>query len=197
MRLTLDQFCELVSARRGAQFITLHTRTVPDMLKTNNPFYGQIEKLAKVNGVANWIYENAVNNQRIREELEPDFEAIPRCWGARVPGLPLVINDGGDKLYLELKVQSVLEETYLHKGKTIAYEEIQCFLRPARESSRQGVEREIILRDYTLTAIEKIVIGGTTYDISGRTPETLAKLASALRTTTKIPSRLGATAAIR
>lgn len=59
---------DLVSTRKGAQIVTITSRTIPTLTGgMSNPLHGRIEKISVVNGIVNWSYENAVNNQRMRE----------------------------------------------------------------------------------------------------------------------------------
>lgn len=71
MTQTIDalQFADLISARRGAQFVTMNTKTIPELIGgKSNKHHNRIEKCSVVNGVVNWSYENAVNAQREREQ---------------------------------------------------------------------------------------------------------------------------------
>jgi hypothetical protein len=107
-QITVNQLTDILRSRRGAFALTVKTVTVPDT-RSNCPF-DNLTKVSIVNGMGGWIYENSVNNQRVREEKEPDFSAYPRRWGERLRGTPFVTYQ--DKLYLELKVQKRLEEQY-------------------------------------------------------------------------------------
>lgn len=167
-----EEMANILRNLRGATPVTLETQTEPELLASTrvlepdlfgglivrnipNPFRGQVVKVAVVNGIINFYYENSVNNQRVREELPDDFVAFPRKWGQRIAGTPLV--EHNDKTYLELKVERSLGHEYRHRdtGQVIPKELIRPFLKP-RYPSRQGVEKEIILRDYALPNILKI-----------------------------------------
>lgn len=177
--LTLDKLCEsLIFGRAGCQAVTIVAATVPTMRKTGNPFYDRetktfsILKRSRTNGLINWIYQNSVNNQRLREGLEPDFEPEPRQWGKRIRGTPFVVHDG--KIYLELKVQKSLEHGYFSTdGKPIHESEIRPFLSEKAEGLRQGVDNPVILRDYRINNIEQITFGGQIYRIVGRSLNTI------------------------
>src|SRR6185312_11339306 len=112
----------------------------------------------------------SVNAQRERENLEPDFIAEPRKWGERLPNFPLVrhVKDGVEKLYLEMKIQRSLHHRYIldnHKAIGIENDLITACLPIRAESSRQQLEKEVILRDYELSNIKRIRINGITYQV--------------------------------
>lgn len=153
--LTVNELRDNLMAFKGAAIVTIHTDTEPAMNKTGNPYVGARKK-SSVNGMINWIYECAVNRQRIREGLTPDFQAYPRKWGQRIQGTPLVEHNG--KYYLEMKVQHA-DSIYYVGQMEIPSADITPYLRPLSKT-RQGVTREIILRDYALENIKGITYGG-------------------------------------
>lgn len=160
-RINRDEMERLFGTRRGANIVTLYTKTKPDMLLRGNP-YREAQKWAIVNGVINWIYETSVNRQRIREGKEPDFQAFPRKWGYRIRGTPFVRHR--DNLYLELKRQAILDCEYREPdGSLIETNHIEPFLKPQDETSRQGVDNLIILRDYRLDHIFGFNMDGDRY----------------------------------
>lgn len=169
-QITTEQLAELLANVRGAQMVSIVAKTIPTMRKTDNPHWGNCFKLAHVNGVIGWKYENSVNNQRIREEQPTDesgavlhFTAEPRTWGERLHN-PLVEKDG--QFYLELKVQKSVQHQYQNnQGETIPHNEVQPFLRTRGESKRQQVDKPVILRDYKLSNIKAINMEGTTYEV--------------------------------
>jgi hypothetical protein len=158
--MDLYQFRDNLLAVKGAAIVTIHTETVPAMRKTDNPYVGVVKKSA-VNGIINWVYESCVNRQRVREGMEADFSAFPRKWGQRIKGTPLVEHKG--QHYLEMKVQSA-QARYFLGTREVTHEEIKPYLRAA-SPSRQGVEKEVILRDYALENIKAVVYGGETIPI--------------------------------
>lgn len=162
--MNTTELANLLRETKGATFATLVTSVEPKMRKTGNPYYGLIRKVSRVNGVVNWHYANSVNNQRAREGKETDFEALPRAWGAREANSPLVSHK--DKLYLELKIERVYDSEYTYNGLPIDAEKIREFLPERKESERQGTDKAIILRDYSLDSIRQITLRGETHNIS-------------------------------
>lgn len=165
LTVTRAQLVEALRAQTGAaSFCSIIACTIPPMNKTNNPYHGRCRKIARVNGIINWRYENAVNNQRVREEKAADFEALPRSWGTRLQGEPFVQHN--EKLYIELKVSASVEHYYeTHDGLRLDTATVESYLRERRPQTRQGLEREVILRDYALDSIRELHAYGNEYVI--------------------------------
>lgn len=149
-----------VKSRSGAFMCTIETRTEPRMNKTGNSYAGNVVKLSRVNVALNFIYGNAVNRQRDREGSDCGFVAQPRKWGERVLKTCFVQHKG--KLYVEAKVEKSLSHEYLTMdGRVVLDSEIEPFLQGHRSSAEsQGVDREIILRDYSVDSIVAITVDG-------------------------------------
>lgn len=159
-----SQAIEMLSGIRGAVAVTLVTSTEPKLRK-GNPFAG-IRKVSRVNGMINFIYENAVNNQRGREGLDTDFQAEPRKWGERIRRedgtiTPLVEHKG--KHYLELRIGQVFQSEFQVDGKPVPREDVKPWEYTKSESSRQEVEKQVILRDYAIESIREMSLGGELY----------------------------------
>ncbi len=186
LTLSRDELKDILFHIRGAKPVTITARTVPKLIGgKSNPLAG-MEKVATVNGIINFCYENAVNSQRAREAEEIEdvelFEALPRTWGSRlftdnnrmIPLVDKVKHDNPyltfedvkkiptEQLLLELKVQKSLEHNYYLNEEVIPNEvaEEQVYQSPG---SRQGVKKEVLLRDYYLTNIEQVVMDGNTF----------------------------------
>jgi len=174
--ISVIELSERLNVRKGAQMVTMIARTIPDLKGgKKSPLAGRlVEKQSRVNGVVNWSYENAVNNQRCREEktlLDPHgqiehFISEPRRWGKRCHGSAFVrhIPTGKEekRVYVEFKHQNSLGTQYFIDGLPVDKDEVEPHLRDKDESSRQGVDKKIILRDYRISSIEYITFGGET-----------------------------------
>ena len=187
--LTVKQLTEKLDAIRGASFVTITSRTEPAMVKFHretgepNPHYGAT-KISLTNGMVNWCYGQSVNAQRLREGNGEHFFPESRRWGQRrfynAEGQPVYDRTASVRLspfvdhkgwvYLELKVQNCIEHRYEAQDGTVLTDEDVAPYLPIKGESRQGVEREVILRDYTLDKngvcnIIAITMGGETYHI--------------------------------
>lgn len=160
MKILVSQLVELLLASKGAKILTLETETQPKMRKTGNPFLGAV-KVAQVNCVVNFNYANSVNKQRVREDKEADFEAEPRKWGERIQGTPIVEHKG--QYYLEAKIENS-KSKFILNGQEIPEDQIQPYLYSSK-SSRQGVEKEVKLRDFKLDSVKGIKYQGKHYEI--------------------------------
>jgi len=156
---------------KGATFATLITETNARLKKTGNTF-GDVRKVSRVNVTLGFQYEAAVNRQRTREGSEANFEAAPRQWGERIAGTFLVQHK--DRTYLECKVERSISHVYLDStGKELTDEQVAPFL-PAKSSSRQDTEKEILVRDYALDSIRGISFKGDSFLIMQDNPSPIA-----------------------
>jgi hypothetical protein len=93
--ITVAQMIEMVRSEKGCTFATIKTVTDAGLKKTCP--LADVTKHVHQNVMIGFNYENAVNNQRGREELENDFVSAPRRWGKRVD---LKTVEHKDKVYL-------------------------------------------------------------------------------------------------
>lgn len=172
--MTKADLVSTLLTRKGAFFATIVAETDPRMRKTGNPYVGAM-KLSRVNGLFNWIYGNAVNRQRVRENQPVDaageveyFEPAPRKWGTRLRRAdgtvtPLVEHKG--QHYIEVKVERSLGYEYRKDGTVIDPKAVEAFLPERKEGARQEVDNPVILRDYAIESIRQITLDGIVYEI--------------------------------
>jgi hypothetical protein len=162
-----DELETLLRNVKGTTAVTVTAVTTPRMNKTvdgqANPLYGRVTKRTIRNCMIGFRYENSVNNQLEREGKERGFQAMPRKWGQRVAGTPLVEHNGG--LYLECKVERDLEERYLIDGHFVPHHYVEPFLAKRSTTSRQGVDKAVVMIDVALENIEQIRMFGEIYDV--------------------------------
>lgn len=153
---------ELIRAKKGNEFVTILTKTEAKVRKTGNPF-GTVYKVCKMNVCVGFSYENSINLQRSREEMEADFVAQPRKWGTRLDSKTV---EHKGKHYLTFKPEKVLMMRYEDStGKEISDEEIKPFLFEKPENKTQGTEKEIIYRDVSYDNLKEITLRGETIQI--------------------------------
>lgn len=167
--IEFEALAPLLESRKGAYPLTIRSYTLVKMNKfiddVPNPYYNRVYKRACVNGMANWVYANSVNLQRSREGKDADFVPHRRQWGVRLENSPLVYNKNKNEYYLELKVEKSIWHQYYLDGVEISDEEVNPYL-PLKSQTRQGVDKEIILRDYMLRNIETVCMNGINYEIT-------------------------------
>jgi len=160
-KITTAKMIEMVRNENGCTFATIETNTNPKPLKSC-PF-AKVEKITRQNVMIGFNYENAVNNQLTREEMESDFQAAPRRWGKRVD-LKTVEHKG--QVYLTTATLTHYSTVYKADGEVISSDEIKQFLPKKSASSRQGVEKQIIYRDFTASNVTEITMNKETYQVS-------------------------------
>ena len=150
----------LLAEIRGATFATIITETVPKLKKTGNTL-GHVRKVSRVNVCLGFQYEANVNRQLGREAQEADFIAANRPWGTKVT--PMIV-EHKNRFYLETKVEKSLDSQYIDEdGKEIPFALVEPFLPKRSKSTRQGTEKEILVRDYSLDSLKTIAFNGETY----------------------------------
>jgi len=162
--ITRSSLAAVLATVSGATFATIETRTQVRLKKTWQG--GAVEKESRVNVTLNANYEKSVNRQLGREGKDTDFEAMPRQWGNRVPHTPLVTHNG--KFYLECKVEKSFNSTYYMDGQEIDKAMVEPHFYAS--SSRQGTDKEIIVRDYSLDSIVRINLNGNSYRVVETVP---------------------------
>lgn len=163
--ITEAELVRMLSDNKGANIVTVVTKTEPKMRKTGNPFVGKVFKVSRVNGMIGWNYANSVNNQREREGNTDTFVAEPRKWGQRIDGTPLVEHKG--TFYVELKVEKSLDSKYIDlAGKELDSDtlaEVKTFIPQRQRAATQQTVKEIILRDYKVASIVSITMNKQAY----------------------------------
>lgn len=165
--ISKEQLQAMLRESKGAKIVTLTTITRPE-LKKDNP-YSNVVKISRINGIVNFKYANAVNKQREREGKETDFKPQKRKWGTRLEGLPFVSHvnkEGKHKLYLEVKIEKVLSTEYKSDdGSVIDKKDIEPFMKKGSFGDYQGLDKEVVIKDYDVANIATIDIDGRGYII--------------------------------
>ncbi len=107
------------------------------------------------------MYQNAVNNQRVREGKEADFQAKSN-WHEKVydskNGAIVRSKKAQDKMYLSGIVESAEVLQYFVDGKEATAEEVEIIKNFKRVSSaaNQGVADEVIFRTIKIEGIKEV-----------------------------------------
>lgn len=160
-----NQLADLFRNVKHAQPISFVALVDARAKKTGNPF-GQITKLSRVNAFTGFDYEASVNRQLGREGQEQSFQAEGRSWGERI--CPALVEKAGS-LYLVAKIERADKPVYLvntPRGLApIAKEKIAAFLPVYQQPANQGTAKEIVYRNYSLTGIISLSMGGEKYRV--------------------------------
>lgn len=156
--LTRPELIAMLENVSGTTFISVETDT-EQKTKKDCP-YKNIRKISKVSGAIGVNYQNSVNNQLKRENLPANFKAEQRTWGKRVSG-PIIEYKG--KKYLEVKVQSASSDLF-SGNQRLTLDNLKNWMYNIGKS-RQGVQKEVILRDYSIDNITRITINNEEYSV--------------------------------
>ena len=176
--ITFSDFENLVRSKKGTNFVTFTYEGPANLLKGGrkgvpvNP-YSDVRKRYQVNGTVGFSYESSVNRQRTREGKEADFTPTDRAWGTKedsfiVRHVPATgENVGKDMSYLIVKVERVLTtpEYIDENGMVLPKEALDPWLRKPSPAARQGIDREVIYRTYTIANIKNLRINGVVYQL--------------------------------
>lgn len=164
-RITRNQLQKLLLSVSGAKPVTIVTQTEAKMNKTNNPYFGKVLKQTKANVFINTNYEASVNRALEKEGKDTTFVAKARVWGEKIPGTPLVMNNGKMYLSAQFLPQNKAESIYIFEDRQIPKEDIINWLPAVKENKNQGLDQEVIIRTYQLDNIISITMDKTDYII--------------------------------
>jgi len=118
-------------------------------------------------------YENAVNNQLVREGKEDDFVSQPLPWGEWVGDTMKVIHHNDNfylRYYTDMSANSASSERIYHyaDGKLLTSEEIDLlfaeYMSPVSEDSgRQETDKAVKPKNVKMDGIMKVKFGGNEY----------------------------------
>jgi hypothetical protein len=132
-------------------------------LKRGNPLANdEITKLVNYNFSLNCVYENAVNNKRIKEGNEADFEA-KQNWHEKVydsnNGSIVRNRNKVDDRYLSGIVNSAETKQYYVNGIEATSEQIETikqFKPKVAKAVNQGLENDVIFRTIKIEGIKEV-----------------------------------------
>jgi hypothetical protein len=146
----------------SATFATIIANVEQKMLKTGNPLKNAvITKLVEYKFLLNGIYQNAVNNQRIREGKVADFKAKSN-WHEKVydsvNGAIVCNKNKPENRYLSGMVQSADNLQYYVNGIEATDEQIAIIKQFKQRSTapNQGLDDEIPFRTIKIEGIKEV-----------------------------------------
>ena len=146
----------------SATFATIIANVEQKMLKTGNPLRNAvITKLVDYKFLLNAVYQNAVNNQRIREGKEADFQAQSN-WHEKVydsvNGAIVCNKNKRENTYLSGIVQSAENLKYFVDGVEATAEQIETIKQFKQKSSapNQKLENEVTFRTIKIEGIKEV-----------------------------------------
>lgn len=146
----------------SATFATIIAEVEQKVLKRGNPLASaKITKLVDYKFSLNCIYENAVNNQRKKENKETDFVAKSN-WHTKVydtkNGSIVANKNNTESRYLSGIVNGAETLKYFINGIEATAEQIEIIKQFKQKSSapNQGLENEIIFRTIKIAGIKEV-----------------------------------------
>ena len=165
---------------QGAGFIGLVTSTEPKMNKKNretgeaNPFLNcMVRRIAHRNGIIGASYENAVNNQRKREEHpeagEFRAESLWNGKGRHIGSSKILVEhtDSGKRylVFYPSRTQAILNDVWYVDNQETELNDLKPYLPPVSKSTRQETDKEITWRVIALDSIISLSLNGKTYKV--------------------------------
>lgn len=170
--ISVGQLADILRSVVGAKPVTISALTDTRARKTGNP-YAEVLKLTHVNGFVNVDYSASVERQQAKDEQPVGFAARPHAWGDRVSNTPLRAHRKTGKLYLTIQPRRILDKQVFFgrnpsSGALVSVPKttIAQFLPEKRSAApSQGVEHEVVTRDYALDNLTAITLNGQAYRI--------------------------------
>ena len=169
--ITSDELVKVLETQRGATFISFLVETDAKMRKTGNPYLGA-KKVAKVHGMLNFLYDEAVQRRLEKEGKPADSFRKGESWHeivTREDGTltPFCRHKETGELYLRFMHQNTLDAIYVDvNGNRISVDEITPFLQKPSGYGNQGLDNPVRILTYKLSGIREITLNGTTYQIA-------------------------------
>jgi hypothetical protein len=161
--ITRSELVETLKNLKGATMVTIMAKSpISGLRKTGNP-YPDALKQTFVNGVLGFDYACSVNAQLVREGKEPKFQPQPRKWGIRV-NHALVEHKGA--YYMTIKPERIVNTARFYSGgERIPKSAVAPFIPPPSKSQTQGTDKEIIVRDYAISGVQRVKMLGKVYRV--------------------------------
>lgn len=152
--MTKDQILWIISASSPEEAI-VELSTEPKMTKTWNPYFWRIEKKQTLRCKIKFDYVEEVNQQRINEGKEPDFESKDIAWGKAINFKPTIIKkNNAEEYYLELIVLEELEKHFYYNWTEISESALSQYLTQRWENQSQWLDNPI---DIIMPKVENVV----------------------------------------
>lgn len=146
----------------SATFATIIANVEQKMLKTGNPLRNEVvTKLVNYKFMLNAVYQNAVNNKRIKEGKQADFKAQSN-WHEKVydsiNGAIVCNKNKPENKYLSGIVESADNLQYYVNGIEATDEQIEIIKQFKQKSSapNQGLEDEVTFRTIKIEGIKEV-----------------------------------------
>jgi len=165
-----SSFCSMVLTTK----VKANKKSRVSKVAFSETFRGDIFKTYNEVGNFNISYENSVNNQRKREDVEETFVSNSLPWGEWVDGGENKVLTHKGAYYLRyftgMTANAKADKKVVYHyadGKELNQREMLLlgeFTPPPRKASNtQGIKKEVTPRAVKIDGVSKMVVGGTTY----------------------------------
>lgn len=171
MEISLTDFIKVLSnSNKSNQFVSAKTITTPQMNSHNNPYYNRVSKVNEEVFMFGAIYQHRVNNERMRENKETDFELSHLPFGQWIVPNKVLFNKGNFYVRVnKMPINSCKKTHYYIDGKLATEKEmaeLKKFLPKRNPNLSQGVKHNVIVLNYNLSNIKEWTMNGETYEIN-------------------------------
>lgn len=177
--VTLTELVNILGAVIHATPIGFVALTDARLKKMGCPYPDGVRKWTKVSAFTGSQYEVSVNRRLVKEGNgdAPAFEAKERQWGSRIsPALISRLDEksGEVRFYLPAQIQRCSKPIYLvptgesNRLRAVPKSTLAPWLpkdRTPETAAAQGVTKAVVYRDYALTSLVSVNIGGRKYRI--------------------------------
>lgn len=154
-------YVEAVKALEKPTLARMITRTEVKMNKKDvatktiaNPYVGAVKITTMIVELAPH-YESAVNEQRVVENKEADFEASSRKWGTSL-GNGIIENN--NKLYVSFIAKEHVLTNYMLDDQIIDKSELEPFMPKKKDSGTQNLDNAVVFRTIAVENIMELEI---------------------------------------
>jgi len=165
------EFVGLLLAQRGATILSFTARTDARLKKTGCPYKG-VQKVAKVNALVNFHYDEGVLRRLAKEGRSADEFRQGSSWHT-----PILRGDGSltpfcqhktaGGLYLRVMALKTLEESYeTEDGQVLTRADVEPWLSKECHYENQGLDAPLVFKTYAVANILTITVEGQTYHVA-------------------------------
>ena len=189
--ITVAEFKNMLSNYNfGAQPASANIMTKPAMTAIGKELFGEITQISALQGMLGYVYQNSVNNQLEREQMERDFVAQP-LWNGAGKRVNTVMSSRVEKIVVQTKRTKagiVIQPEITKEGQTFFYltfkkdktlktysfdinmnlltkEQLAIALVPPTPAKQGGIIKKINHREIHIENVKKLKFRKTTYVI--------------------------------
>jgi hypothetical protein len=166
--ITTAEFKAMIN-KPGNKILTIKASIVPEMRKTDNPYFGRVVKLVEVNGSCGANYQDSVNRILVKYGYPATFVSGERQWGEKIDNT-FTVNKDGTKEYINLQEQS-RKEQWLLDGQPVGKSMFDKWTKSDKASPPLKMEddptkwaqAQVKYRNFTMTNIVQVKYNGETW----------------------------------